>query len=224
MTGEARPTRPAAGTSAGQNPGTDPTQPARVLRGLPRRTVPDDPTVARLLRSHRSAAAQTVPTDATADDGPNHGLHQTPSAAPGWSPGAPATAPAPAVTPGAPVPGRVTESVTSGPTESAGAQAADPQHAEPAPDDGDPHRGAPKYLTLVRREARVHDYQAARLTELTRALNDRRRRGRSTVGERITDNTLVRVAIDLLLTRADDLAGVTEDDLRASLGLPTGPR
>jgi hypothetical protein len=70
----------------------------------------------------------------------------------------------------------------------------------------------------------VHDYQAARLTELTRALNDRRRRGRSTVGERITDNTLVRVAIDLLLTRADDLAGVTEEELRASLGLPPSPR
>jgi hypothetical protein len=38
-------------------------------------------------------------------------------------------------------------------------------------------------------------------------------------GERITDNTLIRVAVDLLLTRADQLRGSTEDELRKSLSL-----
>lgn len=46
----------------------------------------------------------------------------------------------------------------------------------------------------------------------------RRRVDRS--GEVITDNTLIRVAIDVLLARAADLHGDTENDLRRSVGLP----
>jgi hypothetical protein len=38
-------------------------------------------------------------------------------------------------------------------------------------------------------------------------------------GERITENTLVRLAIDLLLANAGQLQGSTEDELRRSLGL-----
>ena len=48
---------------------------------------------------------------------------------------------------------------------------------------------------------------------LTRQLN----RPRHGAGERITDNTLIRVAIDLLLQQRDHLAGVTEADLSASV-------
>jgi hypothetical protein len=39
-------------------------------------------------------------------------------------------------------------------------------------------------------------------------------------GERITTNTLIRVAAALLLSRSQDLAGTTEEELRRSLGLP----
>lgn len=75
----------------------------------------------------------------------------------------------------------------------------------------------PKYLTLVRKETRVRDEQLEALTSLTRRLN-RQRQGR---GERLTENTLIRVAIDLLLDRKDDLRGTTEVELKATLGLDT---
>jgi hypothetical protein len=78
----------------------------------------------------------------------------------------------------------------------------------------------PKYLRLRRREARVYDDQADALTVLARQLNNGRRLpDGKTAGERITDNTLLRLAIDLLLTRTDELQGTTEEELAASLGL-----
>ena len=73
----------------------------------------------------------------------------------------------------------------------------------------------PKYLTLVRKEARLREDQLDNLTSLTRSLN-RKRRG---TGERITENTLIRVAIDLLLNQSDELKGSTEQELLASMGL-----
>lgn len=73
----------------------------------------------------------------------------------------------------------------------------------------------PRYLTMLRKEARIRPEQADELTVLVRQLN----RARQTSGERITDNTLIRVAIDLLLERRAELRGTTEDELRASLGL-----
>ena len=45
-------------------------------------------------------------------------------------------------------------------------------------------------------------------------------RTRGGAGERITTNTLIRVAVALLLSRSQDLAGTTEEELRRSLGLP----
>lgn len=78
----------------------------------------------------------------------------------------------------------------------------------------------PKYLQLKRREARVYDDQADALTMLARRLNNGRRLpDGKTAGERITDNTLLRLAIDLLLAQADELKGTTEEELAASLGL-----
>ena len=73
----------------------------------------------------------------------------------------------------------------------------------------------PKYLTLVRKEARLREDQLDNLTSLTRALN-RKRRG---AGERITENTLIRVAVDLLLNKSDELKGFTEQELRESVSL-----
>lgn len=76
--------------------------------------------------------------------------------------------------------------------------------------------GVPKYLQLERKEVRVRMAQMERLTTLSRQLN-RKRKGQ---GERLTENTLIRVAIDLLLQNATQLEGTTEDELLASLKLP----
>lgn len=76
------------------------------------------------------------------------------------------------------------------------------------------HR-VPKYLTLDRKEARLRPDQVEGLTKLTKALN-RKRRGE---GERITDNTLIRIAVDLLLKQADEVTGKTEAEIQQNLGL-----
>lgn len=72
----------------------------------------------------------------------------------------------------------------------------------------------PKYLALVRKEARLREDQIDKLTAIARKLN-RAKRG----GERITENTLIRVAVDLLIDRAESLSGTDEAELLKSLGL-----
>lgn len=76
-------------------------------------------------------------------------------------------------------------------------------------------REVPKYLTLVRKEARLREDQLDSLTNLMRSLN-RKRKG---AGERITENTLIRVAVDLLLNQTDELKGTTEQEIKKSVGL-----
>ena len=71
---------------------------------------------------------------------------------------------------------------------------------------------APLYRRLARKEARVREDQYVALSRLVRVLA--RRPDRS--GPRLTENTLIRVAIDLLLGRANWLVGNTEDEIRAS--------
>ena len=73
----------------------------------------------------------------------------------------------------------------------------------------------PKYLTLARKEARLREDQLDSLTSLARSLN-RKRKGS---GERITENTLIRVAVDLLMNQSSELNGTSEQELGASLGL-----
>ena len=73
----------------------------------------------------------------------------------------------------------------------------------------------PKYLTFVRKEARLRSEQLDSLTSLTRSLN----RKRQSNGERITENTLIRVAIDLLLNQSEELKGTTEQEIKKSVGL-----
>lgn len=75
------------------------------------------------------------------------------------------------------------------------------------------HPPTPKYLRLTRKEARLRDDQFEALTTLRRRLN-KQRQGR---GERITDNTLIRVAVDLLLLKRDALRGNNEEELLESL-------
>ena len=74
-------------------------------------------------------------------------------------------------------------------------------------------RGLPKFARLTRKEARVREDQYTALAELARTLMRRRR----VKDERITENTLIRVAIDLLLTRREELHGATEEELRESV-------
>lgn len=73
----------------------------------------------------------------------------------------------------------------------------------------------PRYLQMERKEARLRLDQADALARLTRRLN----RARAGSGERITDNTLIRVALDALLARSDQLSGATEAELRKSVSL-----
>ncbi len=73
--------------------------------------------------------------------------------------------------------------------------------------------GLAKFARLTRKDARVRADQDAALGALATTLM-RRRRVKS---ERITENTLIRVAIDLLMAHADELRGSTEDELRESV-------
>ena len=79
-----------------------------------------------------------------------------------------------------------------------------------------PSPGLPKYLRLERKELLIWPDQITSLSVLARVLN----RNRGGAGERITTNTLIRVAVALLMSRSQDLAGTTEEELRRSLGLP----
>ena len=70
-----------------------------------------------------------------------------------------------------------------------------------------------KWKGLERKELRLRADQLDELARLRRLLN----RQRAGDGERITENTLIRVAVDMLLSRADRLRGTTEDELRKSV-------
>lgn len=73
--------------------------------------------------------------------------------------------------------------------------------------------GVPKYRTLERKDVRVRADQLDALARLTRRVSA----ARTDRSERITENTVVRVAIDMLLDSADQLEGNTEDELRQSV-------
>jgi hypothetical protein len=70
-----------------------------------------------------------------------------------------------------------------------------------------------KWKGLERKELRLRADQLDELARLRRLLN----RQRAGDGERITENTLIRVAVDMLLSRTDRLRGTTEDELRKSV-------
>ncbi|MFG2395203.1 hypothetical protein ACGFYF_41055 [Streptomyces lavendulae] len=71
-----------------------------------------------------------------------------------------------------------------------------------------------KWTTLERKEVRLRADQLTDLTELRRRISAQR----TDKSEIITDNTLIRIAVDLLLTQAvGRLKGNTEDELRKSL-------
>jgi hypothetical protein len=70
----------------------------------------------------------------------------------------------------------------------------------------------PKYLTLENKAVRLRSEQIDALAALSKALN----RSRKSQGERITENTLIRIAIDLLLTHGE-ISGTTEEEIKNNL-------
>lgn len=71
----------------------------------------------------------------------------------------------------------------------------------------------PKYRRMERLDARLRPDQMEALAGLLRRVKRARRDRR----EPVTTNTLIRVAVDLLLAHVDRLAGDTEDQLRESV-------
>lgn len=89
----------------------------------------------------------------------------------------------------------------------------------PASADGAPvatRASVPRFAGFERKEARLRQDQLDALDALARKIKRARKPG---AGERITDNTLIRVAVDLLLARQDELSGSTEEEIRTSVSL-----
>ena len=78
-----------------------------------------------------------------------------------------------------------------------------------------PRANQPLFLRLERKETRLRSDQYADLTVHARRLSQAKMPG----GERITENTLIRVAIDLLLEHAEQLSGQTEAEIKNSVTL-----
>jgi hypothetical protein len=70
----------------------------------------------------------------------------------------------------------------------------------------------PKYLTLENKAVRLRSDQIDALAALSKTLN----RSRKSQGERITENTLIRIAIDLLLSHGQ-IHGITEEEIKANV-------
>lgn len=78
-----------------------------------------------------------------------------------------------------------------------------------------PHEdtATPTYLRYVRKETRLREDQQNQLTLQARRLN----RAKKNQGARITENSLIRVAVDLFLAQIDRAAGDDEDSIRKSM-------
>jgi hypothetical protein len=86
---------------------------------------------------------------------------------------------------------------------------------KPAPDAqpaDEPVAGA-TYLRFVRKDTRLREDQLESLTSHARRLNRKRR----SAGPRVTENTLIRVAVDLLLDRIEKAVGEDEAALLKSV-------
>ena len=83
------------------------------------------------------------------------------------------------------------------------------QYAVPTAEDP----ATPAYLRFVRKETRLREDQQNQLTLQARRLN----RAKTTAGARITENSLIRVAVDLFLVQVDRAVGDDEDAIRKSI-------
>ena len=112
-------------------------------------------------------------------------------------------------------PERREEARESRPGSGGEATTAREQSRDEAATPGGPPR-VPKYLALERKEARLRGDQVDSLASLARRVN---RQKPSRGGERITENTLIRVAVDWLLSQEDYVGGSTEEEIRRGLGV-----
>ena len=93
------------------------------------------------------------------------------------------------------------------------------EHGEPmpspirAPRSRRTRTAGPAYLEFERKETRLRVDQLRELTEHARRLN----RTKGAGSPRITENTLIRIAVDLLLADIDRADGSTEERIRRSL-------
>jgi len=86
-----------------------------------------------------------------------------------------------------------------------------------APELGRSGLARPKYLALQRKEARLRGDQMDALASLARRMNrGKAKRG----GERITENTLIRVAVDWLLGQDEPVGASSEEEIKRGLGVP----
>lgn len=92
------------------------------------------------------------------------------------------------------------EALEASPQGEAHREAPAPREEEPKEAPPQAERPLPPYLTYVRKECRLRPDQLDALTALARKLN-RERKGK---GKRITENTLIRWAVDLLLEQYRD--------------------
>ena len=74
-------------------------------------------------------------------------------------------------------------------------------------------QATPAYLRFVRKETRLREDQQNQLTLQARRLN----RAKKSPGARITENSLIRVAVDLFLAQIDRAVGDDEDAIRKSM-------
>src|SRR5512144_1160801 len=74
----------------------------------------------------------------------------------------------------------------------------------------------PKYLRLERKDTRLRSDQLDELSRLARRLQRRRPQGSE---ERITENTLIRVGVDLVLALSDSLDGARDEGELAARAL-----
>ncbi len=70
----------------------------------------------------------------------------------------------------------------------------------------------PKFQALERKDTRLRPDQVEELRRLAKRLSQ----ARTDRSERITENTLIRVALDMLFARSEALRGNNEDELRQS--------
>ena len=103
---------------------------------------------------------------------------------------------------------------STAPTDPLAERHAVPQrrNSEPTKAPTESDANGPRYLSFVRKDTRIRSDQLEQLTLHARRLN------RASSGPvRVTENTLIRVAIDLLLACIDDASGADENEIRESL-------
>ncbi|MBT1607932.1 hypothetical protein NY542_00325 [Curtobacterium flaccumfaciens pv. betae] len=111
--------------------------------------------------------------------------------------------------------GKQLETVPVADTKAPPRPAAQSTPAQSTPAHSTPDSDVPKWLTFEPKPTRQRRDQLDWIEAKRKELNALRGRA----GERLTDNTLIRVAIDLLIVNGERLQGTTEAELRASLGI-----